>query len=118
MDSADSPLAVHCVHVDRPRQLRIHDARATSRMGDVLTTASTRAAAIQRPVPLCPALHEQIGRRRTRLIATSELTMTTNTKATAKATARASSGEGDWRNDTLARMRTLILEADPEMTEE
>ena len=25
---------------------------------------------------------------------------------------------GDWREDTLARMRTLILEADPEMIEE
>ena len=25
---------------------------------------------------------------------------------------------GDWREDTLARMRALILEADPEMTEE
>jgi hypothetical protein len=26
--------------------------------------------------------------------------------------------KGDWREDTLARMRALILEADPEMTEE
>ena len=25
---------------------------------------------------------------------------------------------GDWRGETLARMRTLILEADPKMTEE
>ena len=29
-----------------------------------------------------------------------------------------SSSERDWREDTLARMRTLILEADPEMIEE
>ena len=27
-------------------------------------------------------------------------------------------GAGDWREDTLARMRALILEADPEMSEE
>ena len=27
-------------------------------------------------------------------------------------------GKGDWRNETLAHMRALILEADPEMTEE
>ncbi|HUR19397.1 MAG TPA: DUF1801 domain-containing protein [Vicinamibacterales bacterium] len=27
-------------------------------------------------------------------------------------------GEGDWREDTLARMRQLILEADPNMIEE
>src|SRR5712692_11532768 len=26
--------------------------------------------------------------------------------------------QGDWREETLARMRTLILEADPEMIEE
>ncbi len=25
---------------------------------------------------------------------------------------------GDWREETLSRMRALILEADPEMTEE
>lgn len=35
-------------------------------------------------------------------------------KATAKTTSRLS----DWREETLARMRTLILEADPEMIEE
>jgi hypothetical protein len=28
------------------------------------------------------------------------------------------SGKGDWREETLERMRTLILEADPEMIEE
>ena len=27
-------------------------------------------------------------------------------------------GLGDWRSETLDRMRSLILEADPEMTEE
>ena len=27
-------------------------------------------------------------------------------------------GDGDWRKETLGRMRALILEADPEMTEE
>src|SRR5205085_8369862 len=29
-----------------------------------------------------------------------------------------SQGKGDWRGETLARMRALILEADPEMIEE
>jgi hypothetical protein len=28
------------------------------------------------------------------------------------------SGKGDWRDETLARMRALILEADPDITEE
>ena len=37
------------------------------------------------------------------------------TKAKPKAK---TSAVGDWREETLARMRALILEADPEMTEE
>lgn len=36
-------------------------------------------------------------------------------KPTATASAKSS---GDWRAETLARVRTLIMEADPEMTEE
>ena len=46
-------------------------------------------------------------------------------KPAAKATKTASAGtrakirdRGDWREETLARMRALILEADPEMIEE
>ena len=45
---------------------------------------------------------------------------TKSKSATAGATGKAASrGDmGEWRQDTLARMRTLILEADPEMIEE
>ena len=40
-------------------------------------------------------------------------------KPKAMSTSRASKpGTGDWRDETLARMRELILEADPEMIEE
>ena len=35
-----------------------------------------------------------------------------------KKTATMGEESGDWRNETLDRMRTLIMEADPEMTEE
>ena len=35
-----------------------------------------------------------------------------------KAAARTKRGPGDWRDETLARVRALILEADPEMIEE
>ena len=44
--------------------------------------------------------------------------MATRTRPRAKTTSRTSGADGDWRNDTLARMRTLILEADPAMIEE
>ena len=36
----------------------------------------------------------------------------------AKPAANQAGDFGDWREDTLARMRTLIIEADPEMIEE
>jgi hypothetical protein len=39
-------------------------------------------------------------------------------KAKPKAKGATGKPEGDWREETLARMRTLILEADPEMIEE
>src|SRR5262245_12335599 len=35
-----------------------------------------------------------------------------------KAKPKAAGGAGDWREATLARMRALILEADPEIVEE
>src|SRR6516225_9876977 len=41
----------------------------------------------------------------------AKTTKTTNPVTTAE-------GPGDWRDDTLARMRALILEADPGMIEE
>jgi len=37
---------------------------------------------------------------------------------TRKPVTRSKSAPGGWREETLARMRALILEADPEMTEE
>ena len=48
--------------------------------------------------------------------------VTESEQATGKAASRLIDGRirelGDWRGETLARMRALILEADPEMTEE
>ena len=41
----------------------------------------------------------------------------TSSKSTLKAGAK-TKAPGDWRDETLARMRALILEADPEITEE
>jgi hypothetical protein len=48
--------------------------------------------------------------------------MTSHEQATGEAASRLIDQRirdlGDWRGETLARMRALILEADPEMTEE
>jgi len=39
-------------------------------------------------------------------------------KTKAKSESASNSGAGGWREETLARMRALILEADPEISEE
>jgi hypothetical protein len=39
-------------------------------------------------------------------------------RKTAKPTPRSAASLGDWREETLGRMRALIMEADPEMIEE
>src|SRR5688572_27211013 len=43
---------------------------------------------------------------------------TSNTTTSSRKPAASSKRVGDWREETLARMRALILEADPEMIEE
>lgn len=45
-------------------------------------------------------------------------TATSKKKASSRAAKKSGSGAGDWRDETLDRMRTLIMEADPDMTEE
>ena len=42
----------------------------------------------------------------------------TKTRTAKKPIPKGASKVGDWREDTLARMRALVLESDPEMTEE
>jgi hypothetical protein len=44
--------------------------------------------------------------------------MLTKTKTRSKSKSKTARADGDWREETLDRMRTLILEADAEMTEE
>ena len=39
-------------------------------------------------------------------------------KAPGRPTDKGIGGDGDWRAETMSRMRALIMEADPEMTEE
>ena len=64
-DSADPPLAVHCLYADRHRQLRRHDARAASRLGDLLAAAPARLAPVHRPVLVRAAVCHQVAQRAT-----------------------------------------------------
>ena len=77
----------------------------------VLAAAPARAAAVHRSVFVRAALCHQVAQRQ-RLASdiTAHRRMTVAKKATPKAP--------DWREETLDRIRALILEADPEMIEE
>ena len=107
LDSADPPLAVHRLYADRHRQLRRHDARATSGLGDLLAAAPARLAPVHRSVPVRAAVRHQVAQRASITKLENEPWRPAKGRNTA-----------DWREETLARMRALILEADPEMTEE
>src|SRR5688500_19081461 len=109
MDSSDPPLAVHRFHGDRHRQHRPTGARKgkPSELGDLLAAVPARVALAERSVFVRATICHQMAER----------AMKTKGKSRAR-TQRQSSTKSltDWREQTLARMRALILEADPEMT--
>src|SRR5215211_3438653 len=83
-------MAVDCLYVDSHCQLCCNDAGATSRLGDLLAAVPARVPFVHRPVHVRAAVCCQMEERAMK----------------------------DWRDETLARMRALILEADPDMVEE
>ena len=84
---------------------------AASRLGDLLAAAPARLAPVQRSVLVRAAVCHQVAQRKRNASGiTADWRM--NRGAETKAEGR------DWREETLARIRALILEADPEMIEE
>ena len=67
LDSADPPLAVDCLYVDRHRQLRCDDAGAASRLGDLLAAAPARLAPVHRSVHVRAAVCHQVAQRATHI---------------------------------------------------
>src|SRR6188474_543504 len=110
MDSADAPLVVDCLYGDGHRQLRRPVTRGGSGLGDLLAAAAARVAAVQRLVFVRAAVYRQEAQR-----AKHRFGWRMIVAKTAKAQPKA---DANWREDTLARMRALILEADPEIVEE
>src|ERR1043165_2593471 len=116
MDSAIPPLDVHRLHADRHRQLR-RDRHGAERddVGDLLAAAPARAAPVYRPVHVRIAVSRQVA-------PIQDLTMKTQAKVAGKAASKLIddiiTGLGDWRGETLAKMRALIIETDSEVLEE
>src|SRR6185369_13778800 len=116
MDSAVPPLDIHRLYADRHRQLRRHRHGAEGDdLGDLLAAAPARAPFVHRSLHVRAAVRRQGA-------PTEDLTMKTQAKAAGKAASKLIdeiiAGLGDWRGETLARMRALIMEVDPDVLEE
>src|SRR5687767_1083964 len=80
MDSADSPLALHCLYVDRDRQLRCNDPSATAGLGDLLAAVPIGFAPAHRPLPVCSAVCHQMARWTTTITANWRIDRGVDTK--------------------------------------
>src|SRR5262245_40276405 len=119
MGSADPPLAVHCLYADRHRQLRCDDAGTAPGLAALLAAVAARLSSVHGSVPFRAAVCHQVAQQVLRRI---EMTPKAKGASSAKPASRLIERRirelGDWRGETLARMRELILQADPKMTEE
>jgi hypothetical protein len=95
-------------------------------VGELLAAAAAVLALVQRAVHVCAALYGQ-GAERIAAIMKKATTMKQSKSAAAKAKASTSPSRlidgrikelGDWRGETLARVRSLIKEACPDVIEE
>src|SRR5215510_7758780 len=131
MDSPDPPLAFNDLYGDRRRQLRRHGIGGTSCVDRLLATAPTLSAPAQRSVLVCAAVCHQMGQRVTEAAESMMKKVTTTTKKRTGGSKEGSGGHtpsqlidarikelSDWRGKTLARIRSLIKQADPEVVEE
>ena len=116
LDSADPPLGVHCLHGDRHRQLRRPGTGGwdASALGDLLAAAPARLAPVQRSVLVRAAVCRQVAQREENMKKSGASQGQSASELISKRIAEL----GDWRGETLSRMRTLIKEADPDVVEE
>ena len=113
---AHAPDEYYVIESDEP------EGAGLRRRGDVVRSVSVRAREIT-PATGGNAMAGQTSKKSvkvTKKTAAKRVAAKTGKprKAVTKSSAPSRSDMGDWREETLARMRALILEADPEMIEE
>src|SRR3954468_8544681 len=116
MDPADAPLDVHRLHRDGHRELRragTGDGHASA-VGDLLAAASACAAPVQRSVLVRAAVCHQVAQREESM----KKSAASQDRSASELISKRIVELGGWRGKTLARMRTLIKQADPEVVEE
>jgi len=112
--AADSPMDVDLLHRDGHCQLRSNraGARKPPKLGDLLSPASTRAASLHRTLLVHTATCRQMAEQ-------EESMKESNSSRTAtESISKRIADLGDWRGETLRRVRALIKEADPDVVEE
>jgi hypothetical protein len=126
LDSAVSPLGVDPFYIDRHHQFRRPDIWRTLALGNLLAVTAALLASVQRSVHVCAALYRQAAQR---VAATMKKATTMKTSKSLATKAKESTSPsrlidgrieelGDWRGETLARVRSLIKEACPDVVEE
>src|SRR5919106_2453907 len=114
MDSTDAPLAGRSLHGVGDRHLRQHGSgEGTALLGVPPAAAPARLADAHRPLHVRPAICRKVAHGPGTIDEGSAATMTPSEEIDARIAAL-----GDWRGQTLARIRKLIHEADPDVVEE
>jgi hypothetical protein len=121
--SSDPPLAIDCLYRDRDRQFRRHGIGATSSVGGLRAVAAARLAPVHRSVHVRATLCRQLAER----AKAGETGVKKSGSQHSKSPSQKSPSQlidarikelGDWRGETLARVRSLIKEACPDVVEE
>ena len=112
--SADPPLGGYRLYGDRHRQLYRLVTGDACRLGDLLAAAPARLAPVQWSVPVRAAACHQVAQREENMKKSGASQGQPASELISKRIAEL----GDWRGETLGRMRKLIKEADPDVVEE
>jgi hypothetical protein len=116
MGSADSSLAVNSLYGDGHRKLYPRGAGRARFVGDLLAAAPARPAFAHWSVLVCTAVCRQAAQfQEDNDVKKSEAK---EGPAASELISQRIAELGDWRGKTLARMRKLIKEADPDVVEE
>ena len=112
MGSADPPLAVDCLYVGSHRQRRRRGTEEVYGLGGPPGAAPARLAPVHRSVLVRAAVCRQVAE------GTTHMKRPVAVESASALIDKKIKELGDWRGKTLAKVREIIHEADPEIVEE
>src|SRR4030095_7247010 len=118
MDPADPPLGGNRLHSDRHRQLRCAGARHAAALDNLLAPCTARLPPVYGAVHVRAAIYRQGAQCEEEGDASSMNKNPTQGDTPAKKIDARIKELDDWRGKTLARLRAVIKQADPDVVEE